>query len=154
MERITTSLGRLTMKIREIMTKNVVTLEADATIHEAFEIMTQHHVECLPVVHNNQFVGILTERDLLESVLEECRDPKETSVSEIMTRRVVFGVPDMDLVEATRLMLESEVKRLPILEKHRLVGILSLTDVARATCVAPRPQSNMSAVGKKDWFED
>jgi CBS-domain-containing membrane protein len=84
-------------------------------------------------VDNNQIVGILTERDLLERVLEKCRNPKETKISEIMTRHVVMGKPDMELSEATRLMFENNVKKLPIVEGNRLVGIVTLTDIARAT---------------------
>lgn len=65
--------------------------------------------------------------------MEKCRNPKETRVSEIMTKHVTVGKPDMDLSEATRLMFENRVKKLPIIEGNRLVGIVTLTDIARAT---------------------
>ena len=86
-------------------------------------------------VYNGGIPGILTERDLLERDLEKGKNPKETTVSEIMTRQVIVGKPDMELVEATRLMFENNVKKLPIVEGNRLVGLVTLTDIARATCV-------------------
>jgi CBS domain-containing protein len=76
-------------------------------------------------------VGILTERDLLERVLEKCRNPKVTRISEIMTRHVITGKPDMELSEATEVMFKKKVKKLPIIEKNRLVGIVTLTDSPR-----------------------
>jgi CBS domain-containing protein len=85
------------------------------------------------IVHSGQIVGILTERDLLDKVLEKCRDPKAIRVSEIMTKRVIAGKPDMELSEATRLMFENKLKKLPIIDGNRLVGIVTLTDIARAT---------------------
>ncbi|MEM0095691.1 MAG: CBS domain-containing protein [Candidatus Bathyarchaeia archaeon] len=75
----------------------------------------------------------MTERDLLERVLEKCRNPKETKVSEIMTKHVITGKPDMGLIEATEVMFKNKVKKLPIIKENQLVGIVTLTDIARAT---------------------
>jgi signal-transduction protein with cAMP-binding, CBS, and nucleotidyltransferase domain len=77
--------------------------------------------------------GILTERDLLIRVLEACKDPKTTLVSDVMTQSTIFGNPNMQIVEATRLMFQNGIKKLPILEDNRLVGLVTLTDIARAT---------------------
>ena len=115
------------------MIRSVITMSPDASAYEAVKISNKNKIGCLVVVDNNQIVGILTERDLLERVLEKCRNPKETKISEIMTRHVVMGKPDMELSEATRLMFENKVKKLPIIDGNRLVGIVTLTDIARAT---------------------
>jgi len=123
------------MKIEDLMTRNVITIPTDASAYEATKISNKNKIGCLVVVDSGQIVGILTERDLLERVLEKCRNPKETKVSEIMTGHVVMGKPDMALSEATRLMFEKKVKKLPIIDGNRLVGIVTLTDIARATCV-------------------
>jgi len=117
------------------MTKNVITLQRDASVHEAVQLLNKHKIGCLLVMNNGEIAGIITERDLLERVLEKCRNPKETKVSEIMTRNVITGTPDMDTLEATRLMFKLKVKKLPITEGRRLVGIVTLTDIARATSV-------------------
>jgi CBS domain-containing protein len=123
------------MKIERLMVRNVITLKMDATAHEATKIMNKNRIGCLVILHKGKIAGILTERDLLERVLEKCKNPKETSVSEIMTSHVIVGRPDMELVEATRLMFKNEVKKLPITQGNRLVGLVTLTDIARATCV-------------------
>jgi len=120
------------MKIEEIMVRNVITLQRDLSAYDAVKIMNKNRIGCLVVVNNGQIVGILTERDMLERVLEKCRNPKETRVSEIMTEDVMVGKPDMELVEAARLLFEKKVKKLPIVEGNRLVGLVTLTDIARA----------------------
>jgi CBS domain-containing protein len=117
------------------MVKDVVTVQKDVSAHEAVKLMNKNRIGCLIAVYNGEVLGILTERDLLEKVLEKCKNPKETKVSEIMTRQVVLGKPDMELVEATRLMFENKVKRLPIVEENRLMGLITLTDIARAASV-------------------
>jgi CBS domain-containing protein len=123
------------MKIEELMTKSVITVLADASVYEAVKLLDENKIGCLVVVYNGQVVGILTERDLLERVLERCRNPRETGVSEVMTKHVIVGKPDMELSEAARLMFENRVKKLPIREGNRLVGMVTLTDIARATSV-------------------
>ena len=123
------------MTIGKLMVKNVITLQIDASAYDAVKLMNKKRIGCLVAVYNGEIVGILTERDLLEKVLEKCKNPKETKVAEIMTRQVIVGKPDMELVEATRLMLENKVKKLPIVEGSRLVGLVTLTDIARATSV-------------------
>ena len=117
------------------MVKDVITLQTDASTYDAVKLMNKNRIGCLVALDNGKIVGILTERDLLERVLEKCKNPKETRVSEIMTRQVIVGKPDMQLVEATRLMFENKVKKLPIVEGNRLAGLVTLTDIARATSV-------------------
>lgn len=125
------------MKASEIMVKDVVTLALDenTSAMDAARIMNREGIGCLIAVHQGEVVGILTERDLLKRIVEECRDPKQTKVSEIMTKEVVVGSPDLQLVEATRLMFENRIKKLPIVDKNCLVGLITLTDIARTTSV-------------------
>jgi CBS domain-containing protein len=120
------------MKIEEIMVKNVITLKSDISAYDAVKIMNKNRIGCLVVVNNGQIIGILTERDMLERVLEKCKDPKKTKVSEIMTEDIMVGKPDMELTEAAKLLFEKKVKKLPIVEGNRLVGLVTLTDIARA----------------------
>ena len=134
------------MKIGKLMVKNVITLETDASAYDAVKLMNKNRIGCLVVVYNGEIVGILTERDLLERVLEKCKNPEETKVSEIMTRQVIVGKPDMELVEATRLMFENKVKKLPIAEGNRLVGLVTLTDIARATSVDKKTMELIEAL--------
>jgi CBS domain-containing protein len=140
------------MRIEKLMTRNVITLPADASAYDAVKLMNKNKIGCLVVVDDSHIVGILTERDLLERVLEKCRNPKETRITEIMTRHVITGKPDMELSEATEAMFKNKVKKLPIIEKNRLVGIVTLTDIARAISIDKqtiellRKLSNMHAI--------
>ena len=145
------------MKARELMVKNVVTLEEDVSVLDATRMMNENGIGCLVAIENCEVAGILTERDLLKRVLEACKDPKKTMVSEIMTKQVVVGDPDMQLVEVSRLMFKNKVKKLPIVENRQLIGLITLTDIARATHVDETTMhlvealSNMHAVGQSKW---
>jgi len=123
------------MKIENLMVRRVIKMPADASAYEGVKLLNKNKIGCLVVVDNSQIVGILTKRDLLERVLEKCMNPEETKISEIMTRHVVVGKPDMELSEATRRMFENKVKKLPIIDGNRLVGIVTLTDIARAASI-------------------
>lgn len=142
------------------MVKNIITLKEDVSVQIAARMMTENGIGCLVAVDNGEIIGILTERDLLTRVLETCKDPKETKVSEIMTRNVIVGDPEMQLVEATRLMFENKVKKLPIVEEDRLIGLITLTDIARATHTDEKTMnlvealSNMHMVDQSRWQID
>jgi CBS domain-containing protein len=121
------------MDLRELMIRNVITVDKDMTVQLAAGTMNKKRIGCLVTVDGEGVKGILTERDMLVRVLEAGRDPRTTKVSDIMTQSIIFGNPNMHLVEATRLMFQNGIKKLPILEENRLVGLVTLTDIARAT---------------------
>jgi CBS domain-containing protein len=122
-------------KIRDLMVKKVTTLQAHASIYQAVKLMNKNKIGSLVIVRNGETVGILTERDLLSRVLEKCKNPKETHVFEAMTSHIITGTPDMEIPEATNLMFKNKIKKLPIVEGNKLVGMVTLTDIARATSV-------------------
>jgi CBS domain-containing protein len=137
------------MKIEEVMIKNVFTLQEDVSVYEAVKLMNENRIGCLVVLQYGQVVGIVTERDMLERVVEKCRNPKETKVTEIMTKRVFVGKPDMRLDEAAKLMFEKKVKKLPIVEGNRLVGLVTLTDLAR---MASLDEKTMEVIETRERF--
>jgi CBS domain-containing protein len=142
------------MKVEEFMVKNVITLEKDVSVLTATKMMNANMIGCLVALFCGRIVGILTERDLLKRVIEPCRNPKETKVSEIMTKNVIVGDPEMQLADATRLMFENRVKKLPVVEDDQLVGLITVTDIARAiqtdrrTIELVEALRNMHAVGE------
>lgn len=146
------------MRARELMVKDVVTISAaEASAQDAAKAMNEKGIGCLVAVDKDAVIGILTERDLLKRIVETCRNPKETKVSQIMTRDIITGNPDMELVEATRLMFKNKIKKLPIVEKDQLVGLITLTDVARATAVDEQTinllqaLTNMHKLDERQW---
>jgi CBS domain-containing protein len=121
------------VKLNDVMVKEVKTLEAHFSVYEAVKLMNESKIGCLVITDNGKIVGILTERDLLERVLEKCKNPEETNVFEVMTRHVITGNPDVEVPQAAHIMFENKVKKLPLVERNSLVGIVTLTDIARVT---------------------
>jgi len=119
------------LKVEDIMVEDVITVDSNASVMQAVKLMNKNEIGCLIVIRREKAVGIITERDLLKRVIAELRDPKKTEVRQIMTKPLVVGDPDMDLEDATKLMFERKIKKLPVIEGRRLVGLVSLTDIAR-----------------------
>lgn len=114
--------------VREVMTVVPTAVSRDVTVAEAARVLAECDVGPLPVVDGEELVGIVTDRDLVVRVLAEGRDPGTTTVGEIAST-VVSVEPDVEVGEALRLMAEHQVRRLPVAEAGRLVGILSQSDV-------------------------
>lgn len=121
----------MSLKVEDVMIKDVIAVDAVSTVKEAVEIMNKHEIGCLVVIEQNKLVGILTERDILKRVLTVTKNPEKTKVGEIMTTRVLTVSPATDLEEAAKLMFESNVKKLPVVSEGKLVGLVTLTDLAR-----------------------
>lgn len=121
----------MSLKVEDAMVDEVVTIHADATVLQAVDLMNKHEIGCLIITRGGKAVGIVTERDMLNRVLARSRDPAKTKVFEIMTSPLLVAEPDMDLEEAARMMFKMKVKKLPVVSKGDLVGLLTLTDVAR-----------------------
>ncbi|HST25077.1 MAG TPA: CBS domain-containing protein [Gaiellaceae bacterium] len=117
------------MTVREVMTVVPTAISRDVTVAEAARVLAECDVGPLPVVDGEELVGIVTDRDLVVRVLAEGRDPNSTTVGEIASTDVVSVEPDVEVDEALRLMAEHHVRRLPVAEAGRLVGILSQADV-------------------------
>jgi CBS domain-containing protein len=121
----------MSLKIEDVMIETVITAEADATVKEAADIMNKHEIGCLIVTRRGKAVGIVTERDMLARVLAESRNPEKTKIKDIMSRPLVVASPEMDLDEAAKLMFKMKVKKLPVVSNGKLVGLVTLTDLAR-----------------------
>jgi CBS domain-containing protein len=121
----------LSLKIQDVMIREVITLDENATVKEAAQIMNKFEIGSLIVVSKGKAVGIVTERDLLKRVVAEARDAEKTKVKGIMTTPLVVVEPSMDLEKAVRQMFQMKIKKLPVVDGKRLVGLVSLTDIAR-----------------------
>ncbi len=119
-------------RIRDLMTANPATCKPSATVSEAAKTMASEDVGPVPIVEGDRLVGMVTDRDLVVRVLAEGRDPGSTTLGEIASSDLVTVQPDSDLEEATRLMQQHQVRRLPVVEDGRLVGIVAQADIARA----------------------
>jgi len=121
----------VTLKVEDVMIKEVITIDENATVKEAAEVMNKFEIGCLIAIRKGKAMGIITERDLLKRVVAEAKDATKTKVQDVMSSPLVVVEPSMDLEEAVRLMFQMKIKKLPVVDGKRLVGLVSLTDIAR-----------------------
>ena len=120
------------MLVKEVMTRNVVTIDAADSVYDACMKYKEKKVGCLVVVENGTCVGIVTERDLIERSICARRDPDATKVREIMSSgvKVVYA---LDTIEtALETMRQYKIKKLPVISSGKVVGIITMTDIAEA----------------------
>jgi CBS domain-containing protein len=116
------------MNIRDVMTSNPRTVSPQDSIQNAARIMRDEDTGAVPVVDNGRPVGMLTDRDIVVRAVAEGQ--LDRPVREIVSGRVVSARPDMSTKEAAQLMSENQIRRLPVVENERLVGIVSIGDIA------------------------
>lgn len=119
------------MKISDIMTTNVATLEPQATVMDAAKVMQAHNIGSIPVCNkDHQLLGIVTDRDIIVRNIANDGDPRTTKLDALMTKQVVWAEPDMDINQAIQLMIQTKIRRLPVVKNMKLVGIIALGDLA------------------------
>ena len=119
------------LTVVDVMRKDVVTICSDETVASAAKIMSENNVSCVVVADNGSVAGILTETDFLKKVAVREKDFDRIKVREIMSCPVETISPDLSVFDAIRIMEEKHIKRLPILEKKQLVGIVTQTDLVQ-----------------------
>ena len=118
-------------RLRDVMTTGVATVAPGDTIRFAAEKMDALDVGSLPVCDGERLIGVVTDRDLAVLAVASGRDPNRTAVIEAMTPELVYALEEQGIDDAVELMREHEIRRLPIVdERHRLVGIVALADLA------------------------
>ncbi len=117
--------------VKDVMTPRPTSIASDATVLEAARRMVTEDVGSLPVVREEEVVGMVTDRDLVLHVLAKDLDPHLVAVSEICTDTPITIGPEDELDVALQRMAKDQVRRLPVVEGGRLVGILAQADVAR-----------------------
>lgn len=118
------------MKVRDIMTARVVAVAADATITEVARKMRDESVGSIVVTDGKGVVGIVTDRQITHTIVADGLDPNTVTVKEIMFTDFVPLEPDWDLLRAVRLQRELAMRRLPVIENGKPVGIVSVSDIA------------------------
>ncbi|MGA3290799.1 MAG: CBS domain-containing protein [Candidatus Bathyarchaeia archaeon] len=116
--------------VKDIMTKDVVSIGVDDSVFEAAVLMSSDRVGCLVIMDGEVPIGIVTERDFVRRVVAK-KLPLDTKVSEIMSKSLITVDPDASLKEAARLMSSNKIRRLPVLKQKRLVGIVVAADFVR-----------------------
>lgn len=132
--------GGRDMLVKDVMSRQVVTVSETESAALAARLLERHNLGALPVCSaKGQLTGMLTDRDLALRCLAAGRDPEKTPVGQVMSRHVVSAALDTPDREAARLMGAHQVRRLPVTQNGRVVGMVSLADLAR------RPDCSMEA---------
>ncbi len=119
------------MKIRDVMTSNVVKVSPEESAEVAARALARHNVGILPVCdHRGKVCGLLTDRDLVTRCMASGRSAADTKVRDVMTMQVTTAGPDMEVGVAAHLMGRIQVRRLPVVENGLLCGMVSLGDLA------------------------
>ena len=118
------------MLVNEIMTPNVVTIESKESVQEACKKYKEYGVGCLVVMNNKLVVGILTERDIIERIIVEERNPKKTPVEDIMSRNIKTIHSTARVEQAAEIMKTYHIKKLPVILNNEIVGIVTVTDLS------------------------
>jgi CBS domain-containing protein len=119
-------------QVKELMTERPVTLDGDASLAEAARLMRDRGIGDVIVVDGEDAKGIVTDRDIVIRGVAEGADPETTRLGQVISAELVSVAPDDPVERAIQLMREKAVRRLPVLERGKPVGVLSLGDLAVA----------------------
>ena len=124
--------------VRDLMQRNVFTAEPNQTIFSVSVLMASKGIGAIPIVKKDgTFIGIITDRDIVTRCNALGKDPNKTKVCECLTANPTRTVPSHSINDAIKLMSDFGTRRLPVVENDKLVGIISIADIARASAFCP-----------------
>ena len=138
------------MKVKDIMSNEIASLNSDDSIEKAAQLMKQYDVGSIPVCSNNEVIGIVTDRDITLRSVAKDQGSKLQNASDIMTSNLVVGDPDMNIHDAAALMSEKQIRRLPIVENKNLVGIVALADISLEPSLQDNAEETLKNISNSD----
>jgi len=120
----------LSVKVGDLMTKEVVNVDANMTAMEVARLIVKHKIEGFPVTEKGKPIGIVTGWDLLTKVVAKGLNPNKVKAKEFMTQSPITCPPNYSVLEAAKLMAKHGIKRIPVVEKDKVIGIFTSYDVA------------------------
>lgn len=119
------------MKVKDCMCGEVCCVKPDTKVYEIAKLMGQNHIGCVPVCDDkNCLVGIITDRDIILRSIANDKDVKSTNASEIMTTNVCTCNENEDICNAENKMAQNQIRRIPVVDNNKVIGILTLGDLA------------------------
>ena len=120
------------MKVKDCMCNQVTCVTPESTVKDCAKLMCNKHVGCIPVCdNNNNIVGLVTDRDIILRSIACDKDTNQIPVSEVMTCNVYCCKPEDEIYEAENIMSTNQVRRLPVIENNKIVGIITLGDLTK-----------------------
>ncbi len=120
------------MQIKDLMTKNVVTVDKEDTLDQVARVMNEKNVGAVPVLSGKDLCGMVTDRDLVVRCLAQGKDAQSVMVSEIMTPTTACLTADQTVEDAVNMMKAEKVRRIPVLNNGKVDGIITLGDIAQS----------------------
>ena len=130
--------------VRDVMSSELKSVEPGASVAEAAKQMRDSDIGAIPVIKKDELKGLLTDRDIVVEVVAEGKDPDDVKVEDIATKDLTTLEPDASIDDALRTMRENKVRRLPVVEDDKPVGIVSLGDLA----VDREPESALGEISE------
>ena len=119
------------MKVKDCMCGDVCCVKPETKIYEVAKLMEKNHIGCIPVCNNeNCIVGVITDRDIILRGIACDKDVKNTNASDIMTCNVYTCNENDNISEVERKMAENQIRRIPVVDNNKVIGILTLGDLA------------------------
>lgn len=119
------------LKVIDAMTKRPIGVSPNTSVKECAGIMKKHHLGSIVVMEDNKLLGIITEQDLVYKVIVNEMDSNKTKAKHVMVKDVITISPDKDIYEAITKMHDLNVRRLPVVDRGTLVGILTMKDIVK-----------------------
>ncbi|MEM7821740.1 MAG: CBS domain-containing protein [Candidatus Aenigmatarchaeota archaeon] len=119
--------------VKDIMVKPVITIDQEKTVKQAGELMKKTRRGCVLITRKGKLVGILSDSDIIKRVIAKNLLPSKVKVKEIMSSPLITIGPDEDVLSAVRKMKKNNIHRLPVVSGGKLVGIISLSDIAKTS---------------------
>jgi CBS domain-containing protein len=118
------------MKISEIMTRDIKKATPDNTLADIAAMMRDEDIGSLPVVQDGELRGIVTDRDIVVRAIADAKEPTTTTVQEVLSEELESVEPEDDVEDAADLMASRQIRRLPVVQRGKLIGMVSLGDIA------------------------
>ncbi|MDD3839276.1 MAG: CBS domain-containing protein [Clostridia bacterium] len=118
------------IKLKDIMTPNIVFAQPEESLTAVAQKMKDSNIGFVPVCEADRVVGVITDRDMVLRNISQGLDSSNVNVGSIMSKRVIYGTPDMEAYQAAQIMAENQIRRLPIIENDKIVGVVSIGDLA------------------------
>jgi len=118
------------MFVKDIMRKKVISIDQDKTILDVCNKFKKNRLGSFVVVNAGSIVGIITERDIIERVIVEQKNPKKTKVEDVMSKNIITIHASAKIEQAAELMRKHKIKKLPVILNNEFAGIITVTDLA------------------------
>ena len=136
--------------VKDLMTKNVITIDSNKTVAEAAALMSEKGIGDLIVMDGDTPIGIVTERDFVRRVLAKQKSA-DTAISEVMTSPLMVIDPEAPIKEAAQRMVSSDIRRLPVIKDNKLVGIITAADFAKHLSKKTLTDDILEAMGRRHY---